>query len=357
MRTLITGGAGFVGSAAVRRAVSAGHDVLTVDKLTYAGRLDALADVLPSPRHRFLQADIVDGRAMEDAFRGFDPDVVLHFAAESHVDRSIDEPADFITTNVVGTCILLEAALRHWARLAPERRDRFRFVQVSTDEVFGALGETGQFTPDSRFAPNSPYAASKAAGDHFGRAWHETYGLPVVATHCSNNYGPWQHAEKFIPTIIRCALADKKIPLYGTGANVRDWIFVDDHVAGVFAAAERGRPGQRYLFGSRVNLRNIDLAARICGLLDARRPRADGGSYARQIALVSDRPGHDYRYAIDPILAERELGWHCTERIDSGLGRTVDWYLANSARLAVEDGGDRRGTPERYLTRALEDSA
>jgi len=334
MRILVTGGAGFIGSAVVHRALQAGHHTLTVDKLTYAGRLESLADVLALPRHRFVKADIANRSEMEQVFGSFDPDVVFHLAAESHVDRSLDEPAVFIATNIVGTFSLLEAALRHCTRLPAARRERFRFVQVSTDEVFGALGDTGTFTPESRYAPNSPYAASKAAGDHFARAWHASYGLPIIVTNCSNNYGPRQHPEKLIPTVIRCARAGTAIPIYGTGANLRDWLYVEDHVAGLFAVAEHGRPGGCYLFGSRSNVRNIDLAEKICRRLDDRHPRADGKSYATQIVLVPDRPGHDYRYAIDPSAAERELGWRCTVPLDIGLARTIDWYLANGAWLA-----------------------
>jgi dTDP-glucose 4,6-dehydratase len=344
LKILVTGGAGFIGSAVVRHAVHARHDVLTVDKLTYAGRKEALGEVLTSPRHRFLRADIADKAAMADAFTQFSPDAVLNLAAESHVDRSIDAPDAFIATNIVGTYVLLEAALRYWSKLDAARRDRFRFLQVSTDEVFGELGEHGAFVPDSRYAPNSPYAASKAAADHFARAWHHTYGLPVIVTNCSNNYGPWQHAEKLVPTVIRCALAGEPIPIYGAGANMRDWLYVTDHVAGLFAALENGRPGGCYLFGSGTSLRNLDLATTICGLLDARSPRADGKPYAGQIALVTDRPGHDHRYAIDASSSERELGWRSMEPLESGLAKTIDWYRENSGRLSCGESPSRLGT-------------
>lgn len=344
MKILVTGGAGFIGSAVVRHSVHAGHDVLTVDKLTYAGRKAALAEVLASPRHRFIRADIADKAAMADAFTQFSPDAVLNLAAESHVDRSIDAPDAFIATNIVGTYVLLEAALRYWSKLDAARRERFRFVQVSTDEVFGELGEHGAFVPDSRYAPNSPYAASKAAADHFARAWHHTYGLPVIVTNCSNNYGPWQHAEKLVPTVIRCALAGEPIPIFGAGANVRDWLYVTDHVAGLLAALENGRPGRCYLFGSGSGQRNLDLATTICGLLDARRPRADGKPYAGQITLVTDRPGHDHRYAIDASSSERELGWRSMEGLETGLAKTIDWYLEDSVRLTSGDGPSRLGT-------------
>jgi dTDP-glucose 4,6-dehydratase len=344
MRLIVTGGAGFIGSAVVRDAVHGGHDVLTIDKLTYAGRVDALAEVMASPRHSLLRADIADHDAMESAFRGFDPDAVLHLAAETHVDRSIDDPGTFLATNVRGTFVLLETALRHWARLPGGRHESFRFVHVSTDEVFGTLAESGRFDANSRYAPSSPYAASKAAADHLARVWHQTYGLPVVITNCSNNYGPRQHAEKLIPTVIRHALADAPIPLYGTGRNVRDWLHVADHVAGLVATLRRGRPGDTYLFGGRCEVRNIDLAIMICDLLDARRPRADGKPYAGQITFVADRPGHDFRYAVDPSHAEISLGWAAAEQLETGLAKTVDWYLANTDWLLPAATLGRLGT-------------
>jgi dTDP-glucose 4,6-dehydratase len=344
MRLMITGGAGFIGSAAVCRAVRDGHDVLTVDKLTYAGHREALAEILASPRHRFLHADIADTAAIDTAFREFDPDAALHLAAESHVDRSIDAPEAFVATNVRGTFVLLETALRHWSQLRGARRENFRFVQVSTDEVFGTLGEEGTFNANSRYAPNSPYAASKAAADHFARAWYQTYGLPVIVTNCSNNYGPRQHAEKLIPTVVRHALAGAPIPVYGTGANVRDWLYVEDHVNGLMAALHRGQPGQTYLFGGRCETRNLDLADMICAFLDARRPRKDGKPYGQQITSVMDRPGHDLRYAIDPSHAERALGWKAHERLETGLAKTVDWYLANADWLIPVKQLGRLGT-------------
>jgi dTDP-glucose 4,6-dehydratase len=344
MRLIVTGGAGFIGSAAVCHAVRAGHDVLTIDKLTYAGRRDALAEVMASPHHHFLQADVAESRAMDTALRDFDPDAVLHLAAESHVDRSIDAPEAFVMTNVRGTFVLLESALRHWSRLRGARREAFRFVHVSTDEVFGTLADGESFNGGSRYAPNSPYAASKAAADHFARAWERTYGFPAIVTNCSNNYGPRQHAEKLIPTVVRHALAGAPIPIYGTGANVRDWLYVEDHVNGLMAALCRGRPGETYLFGARCERRNFELVRIICALLDARRPRADGKPYAEQITFVTDRPGHDLRYAIDPSQTELALGWKAQELLDSGLAKTVDWYLANAGWLiAVKDSG-RLGT-------------
>jgi dTDP-glucose 4,6-dehydratase len=325
MRLVVTGGAGFIGSTAVGCAVRGGHTVLTIDKLTYAGRTETLSDVMASPNHHFLKADIVDGSAMEVAFGEFEPDAVLHLAAESHVDRSIDDPNSFITTNVQGTFVLLETALRYWSR----RRNDFRFVHISTDEVFGALGEDGCFDLDSRYAPNSPYAASKAAADHLARAWARTYGLPVIITNCSNNYGPRQHAEKFIPTVIRHARAGEPIPIYGTGRNVRDWIYVDDHVAGLMAALQHGKPGSTYLFGGRCDVCNLDLAHAISRILDARAPRHDKNGYASQINFVADRPGHDFRYSIDPSHAESALHWKANEQLQTGLAKTIDWYLAN----------------------------
>ena len=330
MRLIVTGGAGFIGSAVVCRALRENHEVLTIDKLTYAGRLEGLAEAMASPRHHFLHADIADGKAMENAFRDFEPDAVMHLAAESHVDRSIDEPAAFVATNVQGTFVLLEAALRFWLLLRGAQREHFRFIHVSTDEVFGTLAETGSFDANSRYAPSSPYAASKAAADHFARAWHRTYGLPIVVTNCSNNYGARQHAEKLIPTVIRHALADAPIPVYGTGANTRDWLYVEDHVEGLLAAMRRGRPGDTYLFGGRCDVSNIDIVGMICALLDARRRRDDGKPYAQQIAFVADRPGHDFRYAVDPSHAEATLSWRAEEPLDTGLAKTVDWYLANN---------------------------
>jgi dTDP-glucose 4,6-dehydratase len=327
---IVTGGARFIGCGVVCHAVRRSHDVLTVDKLTYAGRQETLLEVMVSPRHRFLQADIADSRAMETAFRDFDSDAVIHLAAESHVDRSIDNPGVFVTTNVRGTFVLLEAALRHWSRIDGARREGFRFIHVSTDEVFGALGESGSFNADSRYAPNSPYAASKVAADHLARAWHQTYGLPVIVTDCSNNYGPRQHAEKLIPTVIQHGLAHESIPVYGSGGNMRDWLYVEDHVGDLMAALRHGRAGETYLFGGRCEMRNINLAGMICSLLDACRPRDDGRRYAQQIAFVTDRPGHDFRYRVDPSHAETALGWKAAERLETELAKTIDWYLAHA---------------------------
>jgi dTDP-glucose 4,6-dehydratase len=285
--------------------------------------------VTAAPRHQFLKADIADTGAMTTAFRDFEPDAVLHLAAESHVDRSIDDPAAFIATNVQGTFVLLETALKYWSRRRARRHVKFCFVHASTDEVFGALTENGTFRANSRYAPNSPYAPSKAAADHLARAWHHTYHLPVIITNCSNNYGPRQHAEKLVPTVIRHALAGEPIPIYGAGHNIRDWLYVDDHVTGLMAVVQRGLPGDTYLFGGRSEVRNLDLAEMICRLLDARAPRPGGRCYAEQISFVPDRPGHDFRYAIDPSHAETVLGWKTAERLENGMAKTVDWYLAH----------------------------
>jgi dTDP-glucose 4,6-dehydratase len=329
MRLIVTGGAGFIGSSLVFRALKEGHEVLTIDKLTYAARPETMSQLSSASNHEFLRAGIEDAAAMNTAFEKFEPDAVLHLAAESHVDRSIDEPEAFIKTNINGTFVLLETALRYWSRLSGPKHQNFLFLQVSTDEVFGALGEHGSFSLSSPYAPNSPYAACKAAGDHLARAWQHTYRLPLVVTNCSNNYGPRQHPEKLIPTVIRHALARERIPIYGNGRNVRDWLYVDDHVAGLLAAIQNRRPGETFLFGGRCEVRNIDLARLICQLLDQRVPQASERSYAEQIEFVVDRPGHDLRYSIDPSHAETVLGWKPTESLESGLKKTIEWYLAN----------------------------
>jgi dTDP-glucose 4,6-dehydratase len=328
MRLLITGGAGFIGSAAVHRAIRDGHTVLNVDKLTYAASVESLSELTSLPNYQFIKADIANQECIRSLFSDFCPDAVLHFAAESHVDRSIDNPIDFVGTNVMGTFVLLEAAMQ-----TLRRSGQFVFVHVSTDEVFGALQDSGSFQVDSRYMPKSPYAASKAASDHLVRAWHHTYGLPVIVTNCSNNYGPRQHPEKLIPTVMGRALADDSIPIYGTGQNIRDWIYVDDHVDGVFASLMRGRAGETYLFGARCELRNLDLARAICATLDQEMPRRGGGSYLQQIELVTDRPGHDYRYSIDPSYAELALSWKPKESLETGLLKTIRWYLSNPGRI------------------------
>jgi len=327
MRVLITGGCGFIGSAAVRVLVGNGHQVLNIDKLTYAGDLRTVASADGSPNYRFERMDILDRKGVASCFNDFAPEAVIHLAAETHVDRSIDDPAKFIETNFNGTFVMLQAALAYWNKLDSSKKARFRFIQVSTDEVYGSLGDHGFFTEATSYRPNSPYSASKAGSDHLARAWHVTYGLPVIISNCSNNYGPFQNREKLIPTIIRKALLNQSIPIYGRGRNVRDWLYVDDHVAALLAICERGRPGDSYNIGANNEVSNIDLATAICALLDGRRPRSDGRCHAEQIQFVTDRPGHDYRYAIDAAKATRELGWQPKESLQSGLSKTVDWYL------------------------------
>lgn len=349
MKALVTGGCGFIGSALVRALVQAGHRVLNIDKLTYAGDPRTVATVADAPSYAFAQLDIADRDAMAKAIGDFAPDAIFHLAAESHVDRSIESPGAFIDTNVRGTFTLLQAALAYCDRLVADARARFRFVHVSTDEVFGSLGADGHFTEASAYRPNSPYSASKAAADHLIRAWHATYGLPAIISNCSNNYGPYQNREKLIPTIIRKALLDQPIPIYGKGQNVRDWLYVDDHVAALLAVRERGVPGQSYNIGGDAETRNIDLARAICRLLDARRPRADGRSHEVAIAFVADRPGHDHRYAIDAGKARCELGWTPQHGLESGLAATIDWYLVNPAwTLGATQAEDRLGLAQTH---------
>ncbi len=329
-RILVTGGAGFIGSAVCRRLVREGHVVINVDKLTYAGNLASLSEIEKNPKYTFIKADICDERAMREAMSAHAVDAVMHLAAESHVDRSIDGPDAFVNTNVVGTFRLLSAALAQFQTLEADAKARFRFHHISTDEVFGDLPfDSGVFTEETPYAPSSPYSASKAASDHFVRAWHETYKLPVVLTNCSNNYGPFHFPEKLIPLVILNALDQMPLPVYGKGANVRDWLFVDDHAAALEAAMLVGRVGESYNIGGRAERTNLEVVKAICAALDARQPRSDGASYGDLITFVADRPGHDRRYAIDPSKAERELGWRAKETFESGLSRTVDWYLDN----------------------------
>jgi dTDP-glucose 4,6-dehydratase len=327
MSVVVTGGAGFIGSALVRALVADGECVVTVDKLTYAGNLDNLAGVLGGGNHAFVRADICDRAAMAAVFDEHHPSAVYHLAAESHVDRAIDTPAACVETNIVGTASLLEAALGYWRRLDAAGRLGFRFLQVSTDEVYGELGPTEQFDEESLYRPSSPYSASKAGADHLARAWRRTYGLPVLISNCSNNYGPYQFPEKLVPLTVLNGLAGKPMPVYGQGANVRDWLHVDDHVAALRRIVAQGRLGETYLIGARAEARNIDMVNAICRLLDARQP--DGAPHARLITFVADRPGHDARYAIDPGKIERELGWRPVYGLDRGLAATVDWYIAN----------------------------
>lgn len=332
MRILVTGGAGFIGSALVRQLVrKSEHEVLNFDKLTYAATLAAVAPVSDDPRYRFVQGDIGDGSAVRATLNEFKPHVIVHLAAETHVDRSIDGSRAFIDTNIVGTYTLLEAALRYWKGLTGEDRDRFLFHHVSTDEVFGSLGETGFFTEETAYDPRSPYSASKAASDFLVRSWSHTYGLPAVLTNCSNNYGPYQFPEKLIPLTIVKALGDEPLPVYGRGENIRDWLFVEDHARALQRVFEQGKAGQTYNVGGGAERRNIDVVEAIAAILDRARPRPDGRSYREQIAFVEDRPGHDLRYAIDCSKIRRELGWRPHETFDSGLQRTIHWYLENAA--------------------------
>jgi len=331
MRIVVTGGAGFIGSAVVRRLITdTRHEVLNLDKLTYAGNLLSLTSVEAHPRYRFVHGDICDAGTVADIFARFDPDAVMHLAAESHVDRSIDAPGDFVQTNVVGTCVLLEQARQHWSSLDGERRRAFRFHHVSTDEVYGDVGGGGYFSEESRYDPSSPYSASKAGADHLVRAWGRTYGLPVLVTNCSNNYGPYHFPEKLIPLMILNALEGKPLPVYGDGSNVRDWLYVDDHAEALLCVLDRGLPGATYLIGGNNELSNLEVVETLCAVLDELRPPAPGSpSYRSLIEFVEDRPGHDQRYAIDASRIRRELGWQPRESLASGLRKTVEWYLDN----------------------------
>jgi dTDP-glucose 4,6-dehydratase len=345
MRVLVTGGAGFIGSAVCRHLVGEQDwGVLNLDKLTYAANLASLDPVKESPRYAFVRADICDGDAVRDALDDFAPDALIHLAAESHVDRSITGSAAFITTNVLGTHILLEAARRYLGNLPNDRRARFRFVHVSTDEVFGS-SETGYFTETTAYDPRSPYAASKAASDHLAGAWHATYGLPVIISNCSNNYGPYHFPEKLIPLVILNALEDKPLPVYGDGLHVRDWLYVDDHVRALLAVLVNGRVGEKYNVGGRSERTNLQVVQTICDIVDELAPGR--GSRRDLITFVADRPGHDRRYAIDPSRIETELGWRAQESFETGLRKTVRWYLDNRAWWApIREGvygGERLG--------------
>ncbi|RFB04711.1 dTDP-glucose 4,6-dehydratase [Parvularcula marina] len=324
MRLMVTGGAGFIGSAVIRQAIADGHTVLNVDKLTYAANLENLTPIADSPNYEFVEADICDGKNMAELVMGFRPDTIMHLAAESHVDRSIDGPAAFIETNIIGTFRLLEAARDYKEAGAPEG---FRFHHISTDEVFGSLGATGEFTEESNYRPNSPYSASKASSDMLVRAWGETFGLPVVISNCSNNYGPYQFPEKLIPVVIDAARGQKPIPVYGKGENVRDWLYVGDHAAALLLVASEGVPGETYNVGGRAEMTNIDLVRTICRLMDERFPA--NAPHEKLITFVTDRPGHDLRYAVDCSKIERELGWTPAKTLEEGMAETVDWYLGN----------------------------
>ncbi|MBL8298005.1 MAG: dTDP-glucose 4,6-dehydratase [Rhodanobacteraceae bacterium] len=329
---LVTGGAGFIGGNFVLDLLGqGGFRVINLDKLTYAGNLDTLAELRGNPDHVFVQGDIGDRGQIEHLLAEHRPDAIVNFAAESHVDRSIDGPAEFVQTNVVGTLNLLERALGYWRSLPLERQDGFRFLHVSTDEVYGSLGPVGKFTEETAYAPNSPYSASKAASDHLVRAFHHTYGLPTLTTNCSNNYGPYQFPEKLIPLMIQKALAGQPLPVYGDGRNVRDWLYVRDHCRAIQRVLEAGRTGEVYNVGGDAERENIHVVKTICGLLDQRRPLGDGKRRESLITYVKDRPGHDRRYAIDSSKLQRELGWAPQESFESGIARTVDWYLDNQA--------------------------
>ena len=347
MKLLVTGGAGFIGSAVVRLAVARGHQVVNLDALTYAACLDNVASVADSPSYAFEHADIRDRAALDRIFAAHKPDAVMHLAAESHVDRSIDGPGDFIETNITGTYNMLEAARSHWT--AQGRPDSFRFHHISTDEVFGSLpaDPSVKFTEDTPYDPRSPYSASKAASDHLVRAWHETYGLPVVLTNCSNNYGPYHFPEKLVPVIILNALAGNPLPIYGDGSNIRDWLFVEDHADALLLVLEKGALGRSYNIGGENERTNLELVRTLCGILDDLRPKP-AGSYADQITFVTDRPGHDARYAIDPTRIRAELRWRPSVTVEEGLRRTVQWYLDNEAwwkPLQARHGvGQRLGT-------------
>jgi dTDP-glucose 4,6-dehydratase len=338
---LITGAAGFIGSCIVRQWMEeTDWKIVALDKLTYAGNLASLQFVSAHPRFSFARADICDRTSVQVLLEKMQPDAIVHLAAESHVDRSIQGPGAFVETNVVGTFVLLEAARAYWSELPEARRERFRFHHVSTDEVFGSLGETGAFSEETAYAPNSPYSASKAGSDHLVRAYHHTYGLPVVTTNCSNNYGPYQFPEKLIPLMILNAVAGKRLPIYGNGNNIRDWLFVEDHARALRLVLEKGRVGEVYCIGGRAERRNIDVVKMICSILDELRPA--GAPHDRLIQYVTDRPGHDQRYAIDCSKIERELGWKQQESFESGLRKTVQWYLDNDAWVQGVTSGEYR---------------
>ena len=347
MRIFVTGGAGFIGSALVRHLIeNTEHEVLNFDKLTYAGTLSTVERVASSNRYRFVQGDICDPQAVRAAIAEFRPEIVTHLAAESHVDRSIDGPGAFIQTNVVGTYTMLAEARAYWLGLDEDARKAFRFHHISTDEVYGSLGDTGLFTEETPYDPRSPYSASKAGSDHLVSAWGHTFGLPVLITNCSNNYGPYHFPEKLIPLMIAKALDGEPLPIYGKGDQVRDWLYVEDHVRALQAVFERGTPGRTYNVGGHNERQNIEVVRTLCAILDELRPRADGKPYAEQMTEVADRPGHDKRYAIDASRIGDELGWTPAETFETGIRKTVEWYLANEAwwrPLVAAKAAERRG--------------
>ena len=347
MRIFVTGGAGFIGSALVRHLIeNTTHEVLNFDKLTYAGTLSTVERVAGSDRYQFVQGDICDADAVRAAIAEFRPDVITHLAAESHVDRSIDGPGAFVQTNVVGTYVMLAEARSYWQSLGEQAKAAFRFHHISTDEVYGTLGETGLFTEETPYDPRSPYSASKAGSDHLVSAWGHTFGLPVLITNCSNNYGPYHFPEKLIPLMIAKALDGEKLPIYGKGDQVRDWLYVEDHVRALQAVFERGEPGRTYNVGGHNERQNIEVVKTLCAILDELRPRADGKPYAEQMTEVADRPGHDKRYAIDASRISAELGWTPDETFETGIRKTVEWYLANEAwwrPLVAAKASERRG--------------
>ncbi|MFZ3484893.1 dTDP-glucose 4,6-dehydratase [Sphingomonas sp. 3-13AW] len=347
MRILVTGGAGFIGSALVRHLIeNTDHEVLNFDKLTYAGTLTTVERVAQSNRYRFVQGDICDAEAVRAAIAEFKPEVVTHLAAESHVDRSIDGPGAFVQTNVVGTYTMLAEARAYWLGLDEQAKAAFRFHHISTDEVYGSLGDTGLFTEETPYDPRSPYSASKAGSDHLVSAWGHTFGLPVLITNCSNNYGPYHFPEKLIPLMIAKALDGAPLPVYGKGDQVRDWLYVEDHVRALQAVFERGTPGRTYNVGGHNERQNIEVVHTVCAILDELKPRADGKSYAEQITSVADRPGHDKRYAIDASRIGEELGWTPAETFETGIRKTIEWYLANEAwwrPLVAAKASERRG--------------
>lgn len=341
---LVTGGAGFIGSNFIHIALAKDAiQIINLDNLTYAGNLDSLCDVENDHRYTFIHGDICDQLLVEKVFAEYKPDAIVHFAAESHVDRSIDDPASFIQTNINGTFVLLEGARKYWNELEEEAKNRFRFLHVSTDEVYGSLGETGYFTEETTYAPNSPYSASKASADHLVRAYYHTYGLPTLMTNCSNNYGPYHFPEKLIPLMILNALEGKLLPVYGTGQNIRDWLYVEDHCQAILKVLKEGVTGEKYNIGGHNEKTNMSIVYTLCDVLDDKSPRADGVSYREQITFVKDRPGHDKRYAIDASKIQKELGWIPQETFETGIIKTVEWYLQNAEWCKrVTDGSYRR---------------